>query len=247
MKLCLKCKVEKELNLFTKDKNRKDGYTSLCKICRRGGRAEEHKRYYIKNKEKISVNLALYRQKNALKRKETVERSKQKRINLNKELLKRNLFVYPNTKICGKCRIEKEAHNFCKSNRLTDGLNCYCRSCETNKRKGQRARSLNNQITDVVRSRLNNALRGLTKKPVSAVRDLGCTISQLKDWLERQFDNEMTWENRGKGPGKWNIDHVYPLSLVDKTKRELLLPLVHYTNLQPMWFEENQTKHNNLI
>jgi len=54
----------------------------------------------------------------------------------------------------------------------------------------------------------------------------------------------MSWENYGNKKGQWSIDHEYPLSLVDLTKRELMLPVVHYTNLQPMWHEDNVLKSN---
>ena len=33
-KICTKCKVEKDLSYFVKDKQKKDGYRSSCKKCR---------------------------------------------------------------------------------------------------------------------------------------------------------------------------------------------------------------------
>ena len=40
-KICSKCKEEKEIELFWKDKNRKEWYTSACKECRR----KKHEEY----------------------------------------------------------------------------------------------------------------------------------------------------------------------------------------------------------
>jgi hypothetical protein len=97
-----------------------------------------------------------------------------------------------------------------------------------------------------LRRGLNKILRGSFKSG-SAVRDLGCTSKQLKDWLERQFEEGMTWGNYGNKSDQWSIDHEYPLSEVDLTKRELLLPVIHYTNLQPMWHKDNISKSNNLV
>lgn len=33
MKICTKCKIEKELTEFTKDKTKKSGLRSYCKLC----------------------------------------------------------------------------------------------------------------------------------------------------------------------------------------------------------------------
>ena len=52
----------------------------------------------------------------------------------------------------------------------------------------------------------------------------------------------MTLENHGKGPGYWNIDHIIPLSNA-KTEEEIY-ELGHYSNLQPLWFEDNMRKFN---
>ena len=49
-KICSKCKVEKDICEYHKDKNKKDGLNTYCKLC-----AINHsKEYYEKNKEKIN-------------------------------------------------------------------------------------------------------------------------------------------------------------------------------------------------
>ena len=96
-----------------------------------------------------------------------------------------------------------------------------------------------------LRTRIATILKDKAKTG-SAIKDLGCSGDQLIDWLERQFEDGMSWENYGNGKGHWNIDHEYPLSLVDLTNRKYFLPLVHYTNLQPMWCQENNIKNNKL-
>ena len=78
---------------------------------------------------------------------------------------------------------------------------------------------------------------------------VGCTPKFLKKNLENQFylhpktNEPMTWKNHGiRG---WHIDHVTPL---DSAKTpEQLEKLCHYTNLQPLWFEENIKKSNKII
>ena len=65
---------------------------------------------------------------------------------------------------------------------------------------------------------------------------LGCTFKEFKLHLEKQFTEGMNWENQGK----WHIDHIIPLSS-GKTEEEIY-KLCHYTNLQPLWAEDNIKK-----
>ena len=95
------------------------------------------------------------------------------------------------------------------------------------------------RLAHLLRCRLNAALNG-NQKSGSAVRDLGCSISELVTYLEAQFRPRMTWENHSMRG--WHIDHIKPLSAFDLTDREQLLEAVHYTNLQPLWAEENLHK-----
>jgi len=99
----------------------------------------------------------------------------------------------------------------------------------------------NFKIAKILRSRLYSAVKD-GQKAGSAVDDLGCSIEFLRAYLESHFSPGMTWANWGTGPGKWNIDHIVPLAWFDLTNREQLLSACHYTNLQPLWSEENLSK-----
>jgi hypothetical protein len=63
----------------------------------------------------------------------------------------------------------------------------------------------------------------------------------LKKHLEIQFIEGMSWENQGK----WHIDHKIPLSSA-KTEEEVY-KLCHYTNLQPLWAEDNLKKGSKIL
>ena len=65
---------------------------------------------------------------------------------------------------------------------------------------------------------------------------LGCDWKTLKLHIERQFTKNMTWENRSE----WHIDHIVPLASANT--EEELIALNHYTNLRPMWAEDNLSK-----
>jgi hypothetical protein len=97
------------------------------------------------------------------------------------------------------------------------------------------------RIRSVLRSRLCSAVRNGSKDG-SAVRDLGCTIPEFRTYIEALWAPGMTWENWGKGPGTWQIDHRRPLASFDLTKREDVLVACHFLNLQPLWHEEHARK-----
>jgi len=100
------------------------------------------------------------------------------------------------------------------------------------------------RISKNLRRRLRNALNNKTKSG-SAVKDLGCSIESFKTYLESKFQSGMTWNNYGYDG--WHIDHIKPLSSFDLTDRKQFLEACHYTNLQPLWAQDNLTKSNKLI
>ena len=91
-----------------------------------------------------------------------------------------------------------------------------------------------------LRTRLYHALKGEAKNG-SAVKDMGCTVEELKTYLESKFQSGMSWDNYGIHG--WHIDHVKPLADFNLTDREELLKACHYTNLQPLWAEDNMRKN----
>ena len=99
---------------------------------------------------------------------------------------------------------------------------------------------IENRLGQNLRVRLVMAIRRGSKAG-SAVKDLGCSVAELKEYLELKFQSGMTWDNYGT---EWHIDHVRPLANYDLADREVLKQLVHYTNLQPLWAADNIKKSN---
>lgn len=93
----------------------------------------------------------------------------------------------------------------------------------------------------LLRNRLNLALKRDTKAG-SAVKLLGCSVRGLQYWLEKHFEPGMSWSNQGIGTGKWHIDHVRPLSSFNLLDPSQLSEACHFTNLQPLWSEDNLRK-----
>ena len=100
------------------------------------------------------------------------------------------------------------------------------------------------KITTRLRVRLCHALKN-NQKSGSAVRDLGCSIEELKQHLESKFQPGMSWDNWTING--WHIDHIKPLASFDLTDRNQLLEACHYTNLQPLWANDNLAKSDKII
>ena len=161
------------------------------------------------------------------------------------------------TKFCSKCELEKSVTQFQKCSSHKDGLRSQCVDCVAmyyvNNRKEiykkcalKRESNPNYRLAINLRNRLNMAIRN-NQKVGSAVRDLGCSIEFLKQYLESKFLSGMTWDNYGFGDDKWHIDHVIPLSNFDLTDRDQFLKACYYTNLQPLWQPKNFSKGSRLL
>lgn len=96
-------------------------------------------------------------------------------------------------------------------------------------------------LKKTLRVRIGKALKNKQKRG-SAIDDLGCSVPELKIYLEKQFKEGMSWSNWGLYG--WHIDHRLPLDYFDLTDRRQFLEATHYTNLQPMWATENIRKGN---
>lgn len=82
-KICSKCKIEKPLSEFHKDKSRKDGHISICKMCIKLTIAKNNKQrkiyfqqYRLANKKKLSEFYKLYRERNKDKLKQKHQEKK---------------------------------------------------------------------------------------------------------------------------------------------------------------------------
>lgn len=80
---------------------------------------------------------------------------------------------------------------------------------------------------------------GYTKRSKTA-QILGCDWDFFKLHIEKQFISGMNWNNREK----WHLDHIIPLA-VAKTEDDVIR-LNHFTNLRPLWAEDNFKKSDNV-
>lgn len=92
-----------------------------------------------------------------------------------------------------------------------------------------------------IRTAVFHSLRGDSKYGYTE-QLLGCTIVELRKYLESQFEPWMNWDNWGRGPGTWNVDHVIPVSAFDMSKSSEQLLCWNFTNLRPLSWEKNISK-----
>lgn len=94
------------------------------------------------------------------------------------------------------------------------------------------------RLKEYLRTRLANALAGRIKSG-STCKLLGCTISEWRSYLEKQFRLGMTWENYGP---VWHVDHVRPCASFDLSDPVQQRACFHWSNTQPLFAEENLKK-----
>jgi hypothetical protein len=237
-KICSKCKEEKELCEFYTDKTKIDGYYSSCKECKiiySKTRVDENKTYlklwkidnpdyHKKFREKNPDYVKNYYKNNKTKMIESVK----KHYNKNRDSLlskKRNSslkYYYENIEI-----IKEKNKEYNKNNR--EKRNIYI----SNRKKNDPIYRLSFIVRNRVRSYLKK--NNITKND-KTFDIVGCSPEFLKEYLETKFIEGMSWDNHGK----WHIDHKIPLSSA-KTEEEMY-KLCHYTNLQPLWAEDNLKK-----
>lgn len=95
----------------------------------------------------------------------------------------------------------------------------------------------NTRIAQNIRTRIRLALKGKHKSK-SSQELIGCTYKYLMSYLEKKFEDGMSWDNHGE----WHIDHIRPCASFDLSDPEQQKQCFHYTNLQPLWASENLSK-----
>ena len=216
-KVCSKCKQEKKVCEFGNSKSSKDGLLYCCKKCNNKRSVE----YRKNNPEKVLEITRNWTAKNP----EWVYNRHKKWRDENRELAN---------------EIKRDWLNKNPEKRKQYRENYKQRKREQRKERRNTDPIFN--LTNRMRGRLRKYLIILNiSKKNKTFEIVGCSPQFLKEHLEKQFIDGMTWENRSE----WHIDHRIPLSSA-KTEEELY-KLCHYTNLQPLWAEENLKKSNKII
>jgi hypothetical protein len=226
LKFCPTCNQEKNIIEFNKNKTRKDGYQRECREC---NHLHHNKHYHSKKSPRLKENL--------------------------KE----------NHKTCTNCKQELPLNNFNKQKGGRFGISGECKVCLSLRNKkwkengGKEWENSYNKLkrqTDPqwklkanLRGRYLDALKrhtsgGKVNKHHSAIKLLGCDIEFYKQYLEQQFQPDMTWENHGI---VWEIDHIKPcasFNLIDSKQQQ---ECFHYSNTQPLYYSDNRSKKDKYV
>lgn len=220
-KTCSNCNQYKSFDKFSPKKAGKYGLKSQCKDC-----YNKKQRLYRKRK--------------------TLDRKLKREVKINKNLKNKE-------KECTNCGEIKKFDQFHKSNKGRYKLSSWCKSCDKNYRlnkptrkrtKYRRERRRNNlevRIKDALRGRIYKALKGYIKSK-STEELLGLSIDEFKNYLEKQFQDGMSWDNYGE----WHIDHIIPCASYNLLKPHHQEECFFYTNMQPLWAEDNWKKNDKL-
>jgi hypothetical protein len=167
-------------------------------------------------------------------------------------------------KICAICNKEfipsgnnqkycsKECHkNYIKKcHTLKASKNKICQICDkeftpkNNRQKYCSKECYRNEhrLIDNVRLRVWHALKNNIKS-AHTKELLGCTSEECWKHLEKQFKSDATRIMTRENYGEWEVDHIIPCSSFDLSDPEQQRKCFNYTNLQPLWKEENRKKY----
>ena len=195
-------------------KEQKREYDKKYHLKNKEQKREYDKKYYLKNKEHRKKYQDQWYLNNKEQRKEYILKNKERRKEQRKEYILTNkehvLRVKRRSYLKNKEQIIKKQSKYNKYKYQTD---------------------INFRLRVICRSRVVNALKGKFKS-AKTMKLIGCTIKELRRYIESKFEPWMTWENHGKEG--WDVDHIKACAKFDLTYPEQQRECFHWSNLQPL-------------
>lgn len=219
LKVCNKCKIERDTTQFFKDKSKKDGFHTICKICRK----EYQKEYYEENKDRISEQHKQYNKENKDK---IAEKVKIRRLNNIEKVRVKRKEKYQETReesIEYSRRYNEENKDKIKEARRL----YYLKNSEDIKRKSSEHKHLNRDRYNALSAKrnaqkLNATPKWLTKDQLEEINDFYIMAKMFQIYTGL----------------KYHVDHIIPLQGLDVCG--LHVPW----NLQILEASENISKGN---
>jgi hypothetical protein len=223
MKKCSKCGEIKDETEFYKCRSNKDKLQGSCKKCW----SKKNKEYYKNNLEYFREKNKEWKESNPEKVKENQKRYYKNNLEKNKERSKK--WAENNPEKVKEIRKKWVKNNPGKIKKIQK--KCY-------KKQSQ---NLSYKINRTIRNGIWKALKE-NKNGEHWENLVGYTLEDLKQHLEKQFEDWMNWDNYGK----WHIDHIRPISSFDFTSAEnkKIKECWALENLQPLEAIENIKKNN---
>jgi hypothetical protein len=191
-------------------------------------------RYYRKNKDRINA-------KSKAKRQNPEQREKNRR-------LCRKYYTDNRVEILEEKKQQRSRLSQPQLEAAREKCSAYAKKNADAIRDRLRAYNAARRATDLgyyLKHRLSNRIRIAIKKGKgfkdnSTTDLLGCSVDDVRLHLESHFTDGMTWENHGVHG--WHIDHIKPCASFDLTLDSEQKKCFHYSNLQPLWAEDNLRK-----
>lgn len=221
LKKCVNCQKDKDLSKYSKKNKLKDGtqrYHLICKDC------VNEKDAIRRSTEEYKIYKKEYGKEYNISNKEQISKQKKEyHINNREEILEK------------KREYRKRPENRERANEY------FKKYVKENREKYYKYRRKNPHII-AWRRLLYRTLYYLKKeKEGNTFNELQYTPQELRQHLQNQFRDGMSWENYGK----WEIDHIRPLTSFDESS--LPREVNALCNLQPLWKIENIQKYNNIV
>jgi hypothetical protein len=221
MKICSKCKLEKDESLFHRNKQSKDGLCSKCKDCSK----EYGKLYREKNKEilceKSLPRRRLKAKENNMRAKLWYEKNKDKKCKYDKEYTKRTI---------EKRKMKNKDYYIKNREKIIERNSKYIINRYNTDEKVNTIMRL--------RHRLREAFRRFSKnRKVGSSRDYEIDWQKIIDYL-------------GPCPGDrrdYHIDHIIPLCSFDFDNKEEIKKAFAPENHQWLRKEDNLSKNRKII
>lgn len=195
---------------------------------------EQQKKYYEENKEKIREDHKKWYEKNKEKR---IEASKK----WNKENKERRREISKKWKEENPEKVREARKNWEEENK--EERTEYKNKWRKEKYHTDPCYKLRNLTSVMVRKGLKEGKGGESMLPYVDWN----SYEELKQHLESQFEDWMTWDNHGE----WHIDHIKPQSVLLEDVTSMDDPKFRecwaLENLRPLEARENMSKGNKLI
>lgn len=170
---------------------------------------------------------------------------------INREKRQNQEKVIITDKYCRICKKTLPVSQFYKHRLILDGYRNECKECHSQWWKNY----YNNGYNEVLKVKLNENdiyrrtqnlksiihyhLKSAGKvKSKKTLKYVGCNKQKLERWFNYQNNH---WYYK-----IYHIDHILPISLFDLSKPEEEEIALHWTNLQPLFGSENNSKYNKI-
>lgn len=231
-KTCAHCRSQKPLDAFNRDRGKKDGRNAHCRECSKALK----RKYYEENTEHMKAKSSEWRKNNPVRfrkqhadwyerNREHARAKSKKRYRANAEIIKEKARRWREDNL----EYAKERNReYARRNRESRNA----------KNREAYANEVQFRLLVTMRGMIARTLRG--HKSRRTVQYLGYAPEQLRQRIEMQFTDGMSWGNYGE----WHIDHTKPVSRFFRQgeyRPEIINAL---SNLRPMWARDNYRKND---